>query len=66
MYSLPIRHFKDPEKDEPAVCKLRIEPDDARGWKLVAAGDCTEELDLLSDLPTRRRQYLERRIELEP
>ncbi len=40
-----------------------LDPED--GWKLRLTGDCAETLKQIESLPSRKRQYLKRRIEVE-
>ncbi len=46
-------------------CRIKIMPDAVKGWKIEARGDCEEEFSFLADIPTRRRNYLMRRIQIE-
>ena len=49
----------------PKKCKVEWIPDKALGWKLKLSGSCADTLEQIEGLPTRKRQYLKRRIELE-
>jgi hypothetical protein len=46
-------------------CNVEWVPDKALGWKLKLSGSCTDTLEQIEGLPTRKRQYLKRRIEVQ-
>ena len=51
--------------EPPKQCKTDWEFDPVKGWKLRLTGDCAETLEQIESLPSRKRQYLKRRIEVE-
>lgn len=46
-------------------CKLELIKDESLGWKLCLKGNCEATLQVIEDMPPRRRRYLERRLEIE-
>jgi hypothetical protein len=48
---------------EKSSCKLRLEVDPIRGWRLIGVGDCSSVKKVLQKIPERKRRYIERRLE---
>jgi hypothetical protein len=51
--------------ESPKQCKTDWEFDPVKGWKLRLTGDCAETLEQIESLPTRKRDYLKRRLVME-
>jgi hypothetical protein len=47
---------------EEQKCKVSWESD-GKDWKIVLDGDCDDMIQSINQLPTRKRQYLQRRIQ---
>ena len=71
-YELDVRkrRFKtSPERyftmEAPKPCKIEWHLDPVKGWGIRLTGDCEETLEQIESLPSRKRQYLKRRIIVE-
>jgi len=44
-------------------CKITLVKDHKLGWKIIADGNCGKLEEVIEDLPTRKAQYLKRRVD---